>query len=74
MKQENYHPEQVQLLQAVYDMRQAQKAYFNERSNYKLKEAKLKESRVDALLVPWIKAGIVKDKKSINIQQGGLFV
>lgn len=54
-----YPAEQVTFLQAVWDMRQAQRNYFAQPGEYRKKIAITKEQRVDALLKPYITAGLV---------------
>jgi hypothetical protein len=64
--QQQYPKEQTDLLQAVYDMRLAQRAYFSQRTDNRLKTAKIKEQRVDALLAPYVVAGAIKPVATTN--------
>ncbi len=68
-----FHPQQKELLQAVYDMRNAQKDYFNQSDKYRLNVAKQKERLVDSLLDRYIKAGAVTVKEQPNNSQQSLF-
>ena len=58
----DYPKEQLEFVQAVYEMRQAQDRYFQNRNNAALRVAKAKEQRVDNLLRPYVSAGIVRLK------------
>lgn len=40
--------EQIELMQAIYDMRMAQNDYFRQPDKYRLKVAKAKEAKVDS--------------------------
>lgn len=61
------------LLQSVLDMRKAQKDYFSHRSDHRLKVALAKESMVDALLGPYVKAGIISIIDTPASKQAGMF-
>jgi hypothetical protein len=58
----NYPKEQVEFLQAVLEMREAQRDYFNQKDDYRLKLSIRKEQKVDSLLQPYINAGVIKPK------------
>lgn len=70
----DYPKEQIEFLQAVQDMRQAQKDYYHQPDKRRLAIAKDKERKVDALLLPYIQAGVIKANKITNNQQQNLFV
>lgn len=53
-------PGQLAFVQAIYEMREAQRAYFMQTTTNRLKVAKLKEAKVDALLQPYLKQGYIK--------------
>jgi len=73
MSEANKYPkEQIVFLQAVFDMRIAQRAYYAQPSQYRLKEAKGKEQRVDTLLQQYINAGVPVVEKRI-IEPAKLF-
>lgn len=69
----SYPKEQVDTMQAVYDMREAQREYFKQPDKYRLQVAKLKEQRVDMLLGPYLSAGVVKPKEKVNDIQQSIF-
>lgn len=69
----NYPKEQIQFLQSVLEMREAQKDYFSQPSNYRLTIAKQREQKLDALLQPYIKAGVIKSTEKHTISQTTLF-
>lgn len=52
----------VKFMQAVFDMREAQKAYFSQRNDYNLKVSVAKEQIVDNTLQPFLKQQIIKPK------------
>lgn len=54
----NYPKEQTEFLQAVYDMRMAQRGYYAHRTDGRLKVAKHKEQRVDTLMQHYVDAGV----------------
>ncbi len=62
MSQQSQHfpKEQTDLLQAVYEMRQAQQKYFEGPNKFRLQVAKAREQKVDVMLMPYIKAGAIK--------------
>lgn len=47
MNTNQFPKEQIELMQAIYDMRMAQNDYFKQPNQYRLKIAKLKEAKVD---------------------------
>jgi len=47
---EGFPKEQIELMQAIYDMRFAQHEYFRQPTSYRLKVAKAKEAKVDKQL------------------------
>jgi hypothetical protein len=53
-------PEQLAFVQAIFEMREAQRAYYMQTTSNRLKVAKLKEAKVDALLEPYLKQGYIK--------------
>ncbi len=63
-KNMNFPKEQIDFLQSVQDMRQAQRDYYSQPSDYRLKLAKVKEAAVDRLLMPYINNGVVKIKQA----------
>ena len=65
----NYPADQTEILQAVWDMREAQKQYFSMPSNYRLNTAKNAEHKVDRLLQKWKAAGAICDKKIVTQQK-----
>lgn len=60
----------VGIMQAAYDMRQAQKQYFAHRTGYNLKVSIAKEQIFDNILVHFEKAGLIRkpSKKPIAPQ------
>lgn len=58
----SYPKEQIQFLQAVQDMRDAQRDYFQQPNDYRLKISIRKEQHVDSLLKPFILEGVIKEK------------
>ena len=48
------------MMQAFFDMRQAQKRYFSMQNDYNLKLAKTKERKVDDILTEMAKQGFIK--------------
>jgi hypothetical protein len=69
----NFPKEQVELLQAVQDMREAQRDYFNQKDDYRLRIALRKEQVVDSLLQTYINAGAVKPRLKIVDTTPNLF-
>jgi hypothetical protein len=65
--------EQQQTMQAVYDMRQAQKDYFHQPNKYRLGISKNAEAKVDAILQQYVNAGMVKSKEKVQDNQPLLF-
>jgi hypothetical protein len=65
----NFPKEQTAFLQAVYDMREAQKAFFRMKNDHRLRVAMAKEKVVDELLKPYITAGAINTATSISQQQ-----
>ena len=47
---EGFPKEQIEFMQAIYDMRMAQHQYFKQPGSYRLKVAKAKEAKVDKYL------------------------
>lgn len=64
-----YPKEQVDFLQAVLDMREAQRQYFKQPTDYRLKVSLKKEQRVDALLQPFINERVIKKPEEPNTGQ-----
>lgn len=62
------------IMQAVYDMREAQKEYFKQPSNYRLTHSKIKESKVDNILSEAMKNGYIKPIEKPTTNQQELFV
>ena len=54
-----YPKEQTDFLQAVWEMREAQRSYFSHKTEARLKLAKIKEQRVDSLVRKYISAGVI---------------
>lgn len=74
MPEEKIYPEWFKkLMQDVYDMRQAQKDYFSQSNDYRLKIAKAKEGRVDQHLATCMQQGIIKQKEKKSDTQTNLF-
>lgn len=71
--QNQYPKHQVEILQAVQDMRDAQDDYFKQPNDYRLRVAKAKEQKVDQLLLPWLKANVIKKKQPQKTNQQNLF-
>ena len=46
----DFPKEQIEFMQAIYDMRMAQRQYFWQPDKYRLKVAKVKEAKVDKAL------------------------
>lgn len=63
----------MQILQRVYEMREAQKEYFKSPNEYRLKVSKLKEAKVDQVMHDAIKHGYVKPKPKPNTSTPTLF-
>lgn len=62
----------IQLMQEVCDMRDAQRRYFSNGNNYRLKIAKYKEAVVDEYLKKFVAEGIIahkQDQQSAESQQ-----
>jgi hypothetical protein len=72
-KPPNYPKWFLELCQDMLDMRDAQTAYFNQPSDYKLKVAKVKEQKVDTWLDRMLKAEIIKHKPKPTDNQKTLF-
>ena len=72
--QQQFPKEQIDLLQAVYDMRLAQCAFFRQKNDTRLKVAKIKEQRVDALLAAYVAAGAIKPPTTTIVQTPQLFI
>lgn len=71
----SYPKEQIEFLQAVQDMRQAQQDYYRQPDKHRLQTAKIKERKVDQLLLPYIKADVISTKQPTpTTQQQNLFV
>lgn len=64
----SYPKEQIEFLQAVQDMRDAQRDYFEQPGNYRLKISISKEQKVDNLLRPFLDASVIKKKSRIDSQ------
>jgi len=56
MNKHEYPKEQLELLQAAYEMRMAQRDYFRQPSEYRKKIAIGKETRFDTILKPYLDA------------------
>lgn len=63
----------IDAFQAMHDCRDAQKKYFEWKTEDRLKNAKTKESRVDDILKQAIKAGIIQPKQNEQTSQSNLF-
>lgn len=63
----------IQLMQDVVDMRDAQKEYFQQSSERRLKIAKVRESKVDTHVDAFIKIGIIAHKEKPKDNQQDLF-
>ena len=68
-----YPLEQIEFLQAVNNMREAQRDYFAQPGQYRLKISLAAEGKVDNLLKPYIDAGIIKTKAKPLDNQATLF-
>lgn len=73
IEKHQYPKEQIEFLQAVLDMREAQKQYFNQPGQYRLKVALSKEQKVDRLLQPYLQAGVINEKPRITDNSKPLF-
>ena len=62
----SYPKEQVEFLQACYEMRVAQNRYFRHKNDQNLRIAKRKEAAFDKLLEPYITAGVITAKEPIK--------
>ena len=71
---QQFPKEQTDLLQAVYDMRLAQCAFFQQKSDNRLRVAKLKEQRVDVLLAAYVAAGAIKAPPTTAVKTPELFI
>jgi len=56
----SYPKEQIEILQAALDMREAQRDYFKQPNDYRLRVSKAKEQKFDNLLQPYINAAVIK--------------
>lgn len=65
----SYPKEQLEFLQAVLDMRDAQRRYFDQPNDYRLKVSIRREQKVDALLQPFIQEGAIKQPEQPNTGQ-----
>jgi hypothetical protein len=54
-------------------MMEAQQDYFKQQNQHRLKIAKIKEQKVNQLLQPYIKQGIIKPRKTTVINTNTLF-
>lgn len=63
----------LDMAQDILDMRDAQKAYFEQQTAYRLKIAKQKEQRVDNGLEHFINEGIIAHKEKPSVNQPNLF-
>lgn len=68
-----YPPWFVSMMQDLCDMRDAQRSYFAQRNDHRLKIAKHKESRVDEYVKRFVDAGIICHRQEENINQSKLF-
>ncbi|MBA4196557.1 MAG: hypothetical protein C0459_03285 [Chitinophaga sp.] len=66
--------EQIDLVRAGFEMREAQQNYFHERTQYRLRIAKQKEQTFDRLLQLQIAAGVIKVEQKHSVEQKDLFV
>lgn len=73
MSQQEYPQHQIDFVQAVHEMREAQDDYFKQPNNYRLRVAKMKEQKVDQLLAPYRKEGVIKTKQTKITNQQNLF-
>lgn len=58
----SYPKEQIEFLQAVQNMRDAQRDYFQQSNEYRHKLRILREQHVDSLLKPFLLEGVIKAK------------
>jgi hypothetical protein len=72
MNNNEYPKEQLELLQAAYDMRMAQKDYFRQPSEYRKKVAIAKENRFNIILKPYLDAGLVTLRDKDTPEKKGL--
>ena len=72
MNKHEYPKEQLELLQAAYDMRMAQRDYFRQPSEYRKKIAIGKETRFDTILKPYLDAGLVTLRAKESPEKSGL--
>jgi hypothetical protein len=68
-----YPKEQIDFLQAVQDMRDAQDGYFKQPCDFRLRLAKAKEHKVDQLLKPYKDAGVIRPAQNPQTNQRDLF-
>ncbi len=68
-----YPQQQLELLQAIYDMRQAQKDFFSQQNEHRKRIAIMREVKLDSLLQPYIKHGLIKTRVVTNIRTPKLF-
>lgn len=70
---EKYPQWVIDMAQDMLDMRDAQRAYFKQPSDHRLKLSKIKEQRVDNGLAHFIKDGIIAHKEKPTNIQNSLF-
>ena len=68
-----YPKQQIEFLQAVQDMRDAQREYFRQPGEYKLKVSKVREQKVDALLKPYLIEGAIRQAVKPKDNQTSMF-
>lgn len=68
-----YPKEQTELLQAIYDMRQAQKDFFSQPNEHRKRIAIMREIKLDSMLKPYIQYGLIKERVITNIHTPKLF-
>jgi hypothetical protein len=68
-----YPPWFIEMCQDILDMRDAQKEYFKQQNDYRLREAKVREQKVDNGLQNFINEGIIAHKPKPKDLQKGLF-
>jgi len=68
-----YPKDQIEFLQAVLEMRDAQDRYFKNRNNVCLRMAKARETKVDNLLTPFVKAGVIQRRNTTDNPRDTLF-
>ena len=73
MSKNTYPNEQVQFVQTVSDMMDAQRDFFTQPSDYRKKIAMAWEAKVRALLEPYKKAGIVQPRAKASNNAPKLF-